>query len=179
MTPLVSETLAQASKVALDNRMRAGSGSTGWSRVWAMNLYARLLDGANVWSNAVTFLQTYPLDNLWNSGENRWFQIDGNFGFTSAIAEMLLQSHSVVHILPALPKSAVVKGSVKGLVARGNFVVDIDWSGGSMTQATVTARSGGEMALRVENGAAFKVDGKVYTGPLKTSVGEKYTITKA
>ncbi|KAH3941206.1 hypothetical protein HBI56_208010 [Parastagonospora nodorum] len=179
MTPLVSETLAQASKVALDNRMRAGSGSTGWSRVWAMNLYARLLDGANVWSNAVTFLQTYTLDNLWNSGENRWFQIDGNFGFTSAIAEMLLQSHSVVHILPALPKSAIPKGSVKGLVARGNFVVDIDWSGGSMTQATVTARSGGEVALRVENGAAFKVDGKVYTGPLKTNVGGKYTITKA
>jgi hypothetical protein len=179
MTPLVSDKLAQASKVALDNRMRAGSGSTGWSRVWAMNLYARLFDGASVWSNAVTFLQTYPLDNLWNSGENRWFQIDGNFGFTSAIAEMLLQSHSVVHILPALPKSAVPNGSVKGLVARGNFVVDIGWSGGSMTQATVTARSGGELALRVEGGIAFKVDGKAYTGPIGTNIGGKYVITKA
>jgi hypothetical protein len=179
MTPLVSKDLAQASKVALDDRIKAGSGSTGWSRVWAMNLYARLLDGAKVWSNGITFLQTYPLDNLWNSGENRWFQIDGNFGFTSAIAEMLLQSHSVVHILPALPKTAVTKGSVKGLVARGNFVVDIEWSGGALTQATVTSKSGAELALRVEDGTTFNVDGKAYTGPVKTSVGGKYVITKA
>jgi hypothetical protein len=179
MTPLVSDKLSKAAKVSLDTRIRAGSGSTGWSRVWAMNLYARLLDGASVWSNGVTFLQTYPLDNLWNSGENRWFQIDGNFGFTSAIAEMLVQSHEVVHILPALPKAAVPKGSVKGLVARGNFVVDVEWSGGAMTQATVTARSGGELALRVESGTAFKVDGKVYTAPINTTAGGKYTITKA
>jgi hypothetical protein len=179
MTPLVSDKLSKAAKVSLDTRIRAGSGSTGWSRVWAMNLYARLLDGASIWSNGVTFLQTYPLDNLWNSGENRWFQIDGNFGFTSAIAEMLVQSHEVVHILPALPKAAVPKGSVKGLVARGNFVVDVEWSGGAMTQATVTARSGGELALRVESGTAFKVDGKVYTAPINTTAGGKYTITKA
>jgi hypothetical protein len=179
MAPLVNEKLSKASKVSLDNRIKAGSGSTGWSRVWAMNLYARLLDGASVWSNGITFLQTYPLDNLWNSGENRWFQIDGNFGFTSAIAEMLLQSHAGVHILPALPKTAVPKGSVKGLVARGNFVVDVEWSGGAMTQAVVTARSGGELKIRVEGGVAFKVDGKTYTGPIMTTAGGKYTITKA
>jgi hypothetical protein len=179
MTPLVSDKLSKAAKVSLDNRIKAGSGSTGWSRVWAMNLYARLLDGASVWSNGVTFLQTYPLDNLWNSGENRWFQIDGNFGFTSAIAEMLLQSHEIVHILPALPKTAVAKGSVKGLVARGNFVVDIEWSAGAMTQATVTSRSGGELAMRVESGTSFKVDGKAYTAPIQTTAGGKYVITKA
>jgi hypothetical protein len=179
MTPLVSDKLAKASKVSLDTRIRDGSGSTGWSRVWAMNLYARLLDGAAMWSNGITFLQTYPLDNLWNSGENRWFQIDGNFGFTSAIAEMLLQSHFVVHILPALPKEAVPKGSVKGLVARGNFVVDIDWIGGALKQAVVTARSGGVLALRVEDGSAFEVDGEAYAGPISTNVGAKYTITKA
>ncbi|KAF2729489.1 hypothetical protein EJ04DRAFT_588750 [Polyplosphaeria fusca] len=178
MTPLKSKKWADASKVLVDGRMKAGSGSTGWSRVWVMNLYARLLQGATVWSNAVTFLQTYPLDNLWNSGENRWFQIDGNFGFTSAIAEMLLQSHSVVHILPALPTSAVPKGSVKGLVARGNFVVDVEWSGGSLTTATVTSKSGGQLALRVENGASFKVDGKVYSGPIDTTAGGKYVISK-
>ncbi|KAL5372135.1 hypothetical protein DPSP01_013720 [Paraphaeosphaeria sporulosa] len=179
MTPLVSDKLSKAAKVSLDNRIKAGSGSTGWSRVWAMNLYARLLDGASVWSNAITFLQTYPLDNLWNSGENRWFQIDGNFGFTSAIAEMLLQSHSVVHILPALPKSAVPKGSVKGLVARGNFVVDVEWSGGAFVQATVTSKSGADLELRVEGGTAIKVDGKAYGGPIKTTAGGKYTVTKA
>jgi hypothetical protein len=179
MTPARDAKLAQAAKVSLDNRIKAGSGSTGWSRVWAMNLYARLLDGAAVWSNGITFLQTYPLDNLWNSGENRWFQIDGNFGFTSAIAEMLLQSHEGVHILPALPKSAVPKGSVKGLVARGNFVVDVAWSGGVMTQAMIVARSGGELKIRVEGGVAFKVDGKVYDGPVKTVVSGKYVVTRA
>ncbi|KAF2196190.1 hypothetical protein GQ43DRAFT_485153 [Delitschia confertaspora ATCC 74209] len=178
MTPLKSKTLADASKVLIDGRMRAGSGSTGWSRVWVMNLYARLFEGATVWSNAVTFLQTYPLDNLFNSGENRWFQIDGNFGFTSGIAEMLLQSHSVVHILPALPTSAVPKGSVSGLVARGNFVVDIEWNNGSMTLATVTSRSGGKLALRVENEANFNVNGEVYTTAINTTAGAKYTITK-
>jgi hypothetical protein len=179
MAPLVSDKLSKAAKVSLDNRIKAGSGSTGWSRVWAMNLYARLLDGASVWSNGITFLQTYPLDNLWNSGENRWFQIDGNFGFTSAIAEMLVQSHAGVHILPALPKTAVPKGSVKGLVARGNFVVDVEWSGGVMTEAVVTARSGGELKIRVEGGVGFNVDGKAYTGPIATVVGGKYTITRA
>lgn len=179
MTPLKSATLAKASKVLIDGRMAAGSGSTGWSRVWVMNLYARLFQGSTVWSNAVTFLQTYPLDNLFNSGENRWFQIDGNFGFTSAIAEMLLQSHSLVHILPALPTSAVPKGSVKGLVARGNFVVDIEWNAGTMTQATVTSRSGGQLALRVENAAGFKVDGVAYTTPITTIAGARYVITKA
>jgi hypothetical protein len=179
MTPARDAKLAQAAKVSLDGRMKAGSGSTGWSRVWAMNLYARLLDGAAAWASGVTFLQTYPLDNLWNSGENRWFQIDGNFGFTSAVAEMLLQSHEGVHVLPALPKSAVPKGTVRGLVARGNFVVDVTWSGGVMTQATILARSGGELKLRVEGGGAFKVDGKVYDGPVKTVVGGKYLITRA
>jgi hypothetical protein len=179
MTPLISDTLAQASKVSLDDRIRSGSGSTGWSRVWAMNLYARLFDGAKVWSNGITFLQTYPLENLWNSGENRWFQIDGNFGFTSAIAEMLLQSHEVLHILPALPKEAVSEGSVKGLVARGNFMVDIEWTGGTMLKAVVEARSGGVLSLRVEDGVALMVDGIAYTSPLETAMGGKYTITRA
>lgn len=178
MTPLKSKPLADASKVLLDGRMRAGSGSTGWSRAWVINLYARLFQGATAWSHIISCLQTYPLENLFNSGENRWFQIDGNFGFTSAIAEMLLQSHAVVHILPALPASAVPNGSVKGLVARGNFVVDIEWKGGSMTRATVTSRSGGQLALKVENGVDFEVDGKEYTGPVNTTAGIKYVITK-
>lgn len=176
-TPLINTTLASASKNLLNARMAAGSGSTGWSLAWVMNLYARLYDGSTVWNHAVKYLQTYPLDNLWNSGENRWFQIDGNFGFTAAVAEMLVQSHGgVVHILPALP-GQVKTGSVKGLVGRGNFVVDVEWSGGVMTRASVLSRSGGVLGLRVQNGAGFNVDGKVYTAPITTVAGAVYNIT--
>ncbi|KAF2676910.1 glycoside hydrolase family 95 protein [Lentithecium fluviatile CBS 122367] len=197
MTPLVNSTLAAAAKVLLEQRMSAGSGSTGWSRTWVMNLYARLFQGDKVWSNAVSFLQTFPTANLWNTdhGPGSAFQIDGNFGFTAAIAEMLLQSHSVegagtsgginalqshnvVHLLPALP-SAVPTGSVEGLVARGNFVIDMQWADRKLSKAVVTSRSGGKLALRVQDAASFAVKGVKYTAPIDTTAGASYTITPA
>ncbi|PVH98366.1 glycoside hydrolase family 95 protein [Periconia macrospinosa] len=176
--PLNSSKFADASKKLVDHRMQYGSGSTGWSRTWVMNLYARLFDGNAVWSSTVAFLQKYPSPNLWNtdSGPGSAFQIDGNFGFTSAIAEMLLQSHNVVHLLPALP-SAVKTGSVSGLVARGGFVVDMKWANGLLTSATVLSRNGGPLALRVAGGTQFLVDGKGYTTPVSTTAGMAYNIT--
>ncbi|CAI6339290.1 unnamed protein product [Periconia digitata] len=176
--PLNSSTFAAASRKLIDHRMQSGSGSTGWSRTWVMNLYARLFDGNAVWSSAVAFLQKYPSPNLWNTdgGPGTAFQIDGNFGYTAAIAEMLLQSHNVVHLLPALP-SAVKDGSVSGLVARGSFVVDMKWAGGALTSATVLSRNGGILALRVANGAQFFVDGKSYGTPIPTTAGTSYNIT--
>jgi len=179
MTPLQDSKLAAASKVFVDNRMSHGSGSTGWSRTWVINLYARLLLGDTVWSNIVAFLQKYPSVNLWNtdSGAGSTFQIDGNFGFTSGMAEMLLQSHNAqVHILPALP-SAVPAGSVTGLVARGNFVVDMAWSNKALTKATITSRSGGSLAIRVQSGTSFSVNGAKYSGPISTTAGGVYTVT--
>ncbi|KFZ23587.1 hypothetical protein V502_01936 [Pseudogymnoascus sp. VKM F-4520 (FW-2644)] len=112
MTPLENSTLAAAAKVLVDNRMSSGSGSIGWSRTWVINRYARLFAADTAWENAVTFLQTFPSDNPWNTdgGPGTAMQIDGNFGFVSGIAEMLLQSHKVEHILPALP-AAVPEGS--------------------------------------------------------------------
>jgi hypothetical protein len=177
MTPLKSSSLAAAAKVLVDNRMSHGSGSTGWSRTWAINLYARLFEADTAWSNAISFLQKFPTNNLWNTdtGPGTAFQIDGNFGFVSAIAEMLLQSHQVVHLLPALP-SAVPTGSVKGLVARGNFVVDITWSGMALTSATITSKIGGTLAIRLQAGKAFSINGAIYSTPITATAGGVYTI---
>jgi hypothetical protein len=178
MTPLVDNRLAQAATKLVDLRMQAGSGSTGWSRAWVMNLYARGFQGDKVWSNAQAFLQKYPAANMFNtdSGPGSAFQIDGNFGFTSAIAEMLLQSHSVVHLLPALPSQSPT-GSVKGLLARGNFVVDIAWENKQLKSATIRSKAGSQLALRVANGVTFSVNGQRYSAPIATTAGGVYNVT--
>ena len=144
-----------------------------------MNLYARLFQGDTAWNNAVSFLQKFLQPNLFNSdnGPGTAMQIDGNFGFVSGIAEMLLQSHTgVVHILPALP-SAVPTGSVTGLVARGSFVVDIQWANKVLVNSKVTSRVGGQLALRVATGAGLAVNGIKYSGPISTTAGGIYNIT--
>ncbi|KAL6823455.1 glycoside hydrolase family 95 protein [Trichoderma camerunense] len=177
-SPLVNSTLATAAKALLDHRVASGSGSTGWSRTWLMNQYARLFSGADVWKHILGWFATYPTPNLWNTNSGSTFQIDGNFGFTSGITEMLLQSQTgTVHLLPALPGSNLPTGNVRGLLARGGFQVDIDWSSGSFKNATVTSTRGGQLKLRVGNGQSFKVNGATYTGPISTSSGTKYSIT--
>ena len=179
MTPLVSQTFANAGKVLVDRRMSSGSGSTGWSRAWVVNLYARLFQGDTAWTNAQALIQKFLTDNLWNSdnGPGTAFQIDGNFGLAAGIAEMLLQSHEVVHLLPALP-GAVPAGSVTGLVARGNFVVDMVWANKALVSATITSRSGGPLAIRVQGGSTFSVNGAQYTGPISSTAGTVYKITR-
>ena len=179
MTPLESTKLADASKVLVDQRMKAGSGSTGWSRTWVINLYARLHQADTAWSNCVTFIQKFLSSNMWNLGETGTFQIDGNFGFTAGVAELLLQSHSgLVQILPSLP-SALKTGSVTGLVARGNFVVDIAWENQKLTKGTITARNAGTLALQVQNNVAFTVNGTKYSAPIAATAGAVYVIALA
>ncbi|KAK1241735.1 hypothetical protein MKX07_007558 [Trichoderma sp. CBMAI-0711] len=177
-SPLVNSTLSAAAKALLDHRVASGSGSTGWSRTWLMNQYARLFSGADVWKHIVAWFATYPTPNLWNTNGGSTFQIDGNFGFTSGVTEMLLQSQTgTVHLLPALPGSNLPTGNVRGLLARGGFQVDIDWQGGSFKSATVTSTRGGQLKLRVANGQSFNVNGARYNGPISTTAGTKYSIT--
>lgn len=177
MTPTVSLSLANAAGILLNHRMQYGSGDTGWSRAWVISCYARLFNGDSAWNSVEAFIKTYPLTNLFNSNNGPPMQIDGNFGFTAGVTELFLQSHAdLVHLLPALP-SAVPSGSVTGLVARGGFVVDISWSNGALTSATITSNLGNSIALRVAGGTSFNVNGQTYSGPIDTKVGGVYTVS--
>lgn len=175
---LVNESLFNAAKVLLDHRVSSGSGTTGWSRTWLINQYARALSAADVWYHIQQWYARYPTTALWNTDHGATFQIDGNFGITSGLTEMLLQSQTgTIYILPALPLEPIPTGSFKGLMARGGFEIDAEWENGKLMNATVTSKLGNELKLRVQDGEIFSINRKVYTGPIKTKKGQKYVVT--
>jgi alpha-L-fucosidase 2 len=161
ISPVTTPVLAEASKVVLVHR---GDGATGWSMGWKLNQWARLHDGNHAYTLFGNLLKNGTLDNLWDT--HAPFQIDGNFGGTAGITEMLMQSHmGFIHLLPALP-DAWEEGSIKGICAKGGFDVDITWSEGKLVEVTVTSKCGERCKLRygdstlsfgTKKGASYKV----------------------
>jgi alpha-L-fucosidase 2 len=157
----------EAARKTIDYRLSHGGGHTGWSRAWIINFFARLRDGARAYENLQALLAKSTLTNLFDNHPP--FQIDGNFGGTAGIAEMLLQSHDGdITLLPALPK-AWSTGAFKGLRARGGFEVNAAWVDGSLERAEIVSLDGG--VARVRFGATLR--------EWPTTRGETYTLLGA
>ena len=157
---------------SIEHRLSNGGGHTGWSRAWIINFYARLGNSEKAYENIKALLAKSTANNLFDYHPP--FQIDGNFGGTAGIAEMLMQSHetdqsgtTIINLLPALP-SEWSTGSVSGLKARGGYEVDIVWSNGALESVSLVSKEAKVCKLRIGD--------KIID--VELTAGEKQTITE-
>lgn len=143
ISPRTTPELAKAARIVLEHR---GDGATGWSMGWKLNQWARLHDGNHSYLLYGNLLKNGTGDNLWDIHPP--FQIDGNFGGTAGVTEMLMQCHTgCIDLLPSLPDTWA-KGRITGLRARGNIGVDIAWEGGKLSEARLTPDGDGTVVVR-------------------------------
>lgn len=170
VSPIATPELAKAARVVLEHR---GDGATGWSMGWKLNQWARLQDGNHAYKLFGNLLKNGTLDNLWDTHPP--FQIDGNFGGTAGVTEMLLQSHmGFIQLLPALP-DAWKNGSITGVCAKGNFQIDMVWKNNVLKEATIHSGAGGNcviryadtmLSLKTMKGRSYRIQYDAVTGRL-------------
>lgn len=172
--------LYEAAKKTLERRISFGSGHSGWSRAWVICLWARLKDGNKAHYNILELLRNSTMPNLFNSppilfNNSPLFQIDGNFGATAGIAEMLLQSHEgIVEILPALPLSWK-NGYIRGLKTRGGHVIDIEWEDNELKKLKIKIGFMQDFKIKYKD-KIISINGKV--GEDKVLTNEDFGIYK-
>jgi alpha-L-fucosidase 2 len=151
ITPRGTPELAAAAVKSLELRLQNGGAYTGWSRAWSLAFWARLGEAQKAYDGFALLMEHSTGANLFDThpaGKSQIFQIDGNFGATAAMAELLLQSHTgAIQFLPALPREWAAAGSVKGLVARGGVVADLRWKDGKLRWVRLQARAAGSHQL--------------------------------
>ena len=187
ITPRGTPDLAAAAKKSLEMRIANGALDTGWSCAWTINFFARLADGDKAHASIVNLLTRLIAPNLFDRvmvQAGAGFMIDGNLGYTAGVCEMLMQSHNgEIELLPALPK-AWPNGAVKGLRARGGFVVDMTWAEGKVVTVTIKSTLG--QRCRIRSASPLAMAGRWFRPALKSvdanvvefnaAAGKSYTL---